>query len=1158
MAERLAAEVGSAYLALIPTMKGAKRAIEAELNNAGITSIASKAGKNFGANFTQNLDTIAPKFARLGLLMTAGITAPALAAASALGGIVVTKGFKRVAAIDEASSKLRGLGHDAQATKSIMDSALESVLGTAYGLDAAATTAAGAVAAGVGQGEQLTKYLKNVGDAAAIAGVPMEEMGSIFNRTQTAGRAYAMELNMLADRGLPIYQWIAKEAGITAGAVRDMAAEGKVSSELYFKAIEKNIGGAAKYMGENSFSGIVANTNAAISRIGANILGGQGQGGLFEQLKPQIVEFKAWLGEIELKAKDWGVLLGAAAQVAFAKFRELLAVFQPMNSETKSLAEQTEQLKATMTRVFDAIIEKVKGFKAFYDGLGPSGKKFIQSLPLIAIAAGPAITAFAKLATAISAIIKLSQAFKTMQIGTALTNSIVKSVGLQTVSASNLTKTMQGLSAAFKGASMSMSGFTVGAAGLSFAVGYMLGQPIADYLLKIQDASHKTQSAAVQNQWLETSIGKLSTAYARAGTAVKAHKDALEMLKDAQTTARGMALSYERAVLGEERAHRQVAEALKMYGDGSLEHREALLSLAEAQDNLVRSQADMETAAEGLASANGAAATAAREAADAQSKANHEQVVYLNEMREKFKRGEKIPEGMRIKFEDEFKKLGNMRTNTVGEDLMNGVISGMRSKEAELKATAEAAIRQNVRPAMINAAMIKSPSRMTREIGEFIGQGLIVGLKAKFKPIRQTAQNLIKEIGAVFKNSASQSYLEAYLQHYDKMLEASDKLNELRSSPPKEPKRKKSQSQKDWDKELRDYQKELKKWKSEVEKAAKEIEESQKRSGKNLAKAFASGINAAVASAKKGDGAPAASALDELIGYTRGALRTKLQGYQKALESAATSIERINTRLDEQKQLLKDYKADIKGRFTDFASEVFSMKGINAKDYIDALKERLDASKTFSIQTQKLAGMGLSQAAIDAIAANGIEEGSAIMEALLTGATKANISELNSLYSETEAIGTRLGNKLGAKYIQPGIDALQEELTTAKEAATTIGASIADAVKSELDKAGDWGSTMVSSLATSIKQAKPVAVKAAEDLAKAVSKAAEIKLPVASSTAKPSTAKASASTSKPATTTSTNTNNNVYVTVNMDSLKDVLTFEQFIGRMKRAGVAYGN
>lgn len=195
------------------------------------------------------------------------------ALATTIATMTIGGGISRALNIEDAQAKLKGLGHDAESVTTIMDSALASVRGTAYGLDAAATIAASAVAAGIKPGQELTKYLSLTADAATIAGVSLDEMGSIFNKVQTGQKAYTQELNQLADRGIPIYQWLQEELGVTQEALRDMVAAGEVDAETYFRAIQKNIGGAALESGKTT-RGAWNNMLAAMSRVGQQIVSG--------------------------------------------------------------------------------------------------------------------------------------------------------------------------------------------------------------------------------------------------------------------------------------------------------------------------------------------------------------------------------------------------------------------------------------------------------------------------------------------------------------------------------------------------------------------------------------------------------------------------------------------------------------------------------------------------------------------------------------------------------------------------------------------------------------------------------------------------------------------------------------------------------------------
>lgn len=191
--------------------------------------------------------------------------------ASSISGMAVQGGFERALDIENAEHKLTGLGHSAEEVQGIMDNALASVKGTAYGMGDAATVAASAVAAGVKPGQDLERTLKLVGDAAAISGRDMVSMGAIFNKVASAGKMTGEELNQLTDSGIPMLQLLADNLGKTTEEVRDMVSAGEIGFDDFRNAIETGMGGAALKMGE-TFQGNLENTKAAMSRLGKEFM----------------------------------------------------------------------------------------------------------------------------------------------------------------------------------------------------------------------------------------------------------------------------------------------------------------------------------------------------------------------------------------------------------------------------------------------------------------------------------------------------------------------------------------------------------------------------------------------------------------------------------------------------------------------------------------------------------------------------------------------------------------------------------------------------------------------------------------------------------------------------------------------------------------------
>lgn len=222
--------------------------------------------------FKAGLDSSEGRFTKFGGFLKKGAIAAGVGV-TALVGTAIVKGFQRLTSIENAEAKLTGLGHSAQSVSGIMDNALASVRGTAFGLDEAAGVAASVVAAGVKPGQQLESTLKLVADASTIAGTSMGEMGTIFNKVATSNKLQGEVIQQLNERGIPIVQMLAKSLGKTTDEVLDMSAKGQISFKDFSKAMEKGLGGAALESG-NTTVGAFKNMGAALSRFGQSLLTG--------------------------------------------------------------------------------------------------------------------------------------------------------------------------------------------------------------------------------------------------------------------------------------------------------------------------------------------------------------------------------------------------------------------------------------------------------------------------------------------------------------------------------------------------------------------------------------------------------------------------------------------------------------------------------------------------------------------------------------------------------------------------------------------------------------------------------------------------------------------------------------------------------------------
>jgi hypothetical protein len=127
---------------------------------------------------------------------------------------------------------------------------------------------------------------------------------------------------------------LGKEAGVAAEAVNKLAADGQISSAMLEAAIQKNIGGAAKTMGE-SFSGSVANAQAALGRLGEAFLKpvfNQAPGGI-SSITEALDGMTGWINN------NQGTIVTFWANIAQAAVTTAQAVMQAVGEMTMAFGQ---------------------------------------------------------------------------------------------------------------------------------------------------------------------------------------------------------------------------------------------------------------------------------------------------------------------------------------------------------------------------------------------------------------------------------------------------------------------------------------------------------------------------------------------------------------------------------------------------------------------------------------------------------------------------------------------------------------------------------------------------------------------------------------------------------------------------------------------------
>lgn len=305
------------------------------------------------------------------------IMSMAMNAGQNLGNMIMQRGWTRVTELDAAKAKLSGLGNSVQDIQEISQNASDAVTGTAYSLNEAVTAAASAVAAGMKPGAQLRQYLVDIADVAGISGRSMGEIGSIMNSVVTTGKAQNDTLQRLAERGLPIYQWLAKTLGTEEAMVTKMAKDGEIGIEALQAAIQDNIAGAAQEMGDKTILGVLANINSAYAKLGEAIIGASDdQSSLAGQAHEFLLAYKTDVNTIKAPMAEIGkTLAGFVSQVrpqAIELMDKSFAGLKDRLTELNSVMNSPEFSNAGLLGKFKIAWDTVIGdpFSKWWDSKG--------------------------------------------------------------------------------------------------------------------------------------------------------------------------------------------------------------------------------------------------------------------------------------------------------------------------------------------------------------------------------------------------------------------------------------------------------------------------------------------------------------------------------------------------------------------------------------------------------------------------------------------------------------------------------------------------------------------------------------------------------------------------------------------------------------------
>jgi tape measure domain-containing protein len=95
--------------------------------------------------------------------------------------------------------------------------------------------------------EEVIENMKMLGNVSSALKVPMGDMVYLYGTLRSQGRAYTRDIIQFAQRGLPIWQMLADEMGMSVESVQEAVTDGQVTFETVSSAMNKLAGENGKW-----------------------------------------------------------------------------------------------------------------------------------------------------------------------------------------------------------------------------------------------------------------------------------------------------------------------------------------------------------------------------------------------------------------------------------------------------------------------------------------------------------------------------------------------------------------------------------------------------------------------------------------------------------------------------------------------------------------------------------------------------------------------------------------------------------------------------------------------------------------------------------------------------------------------------------------------
>jgi tape measure domain-containing protein len=211
--------------------------------------------------------------------------------------------------------------------------------------------------------DNIIPSLRMLGDVASGIGADVGDLSYLFGTIKTQGKAMTVDINQFANRGIPIWDELAKITGKSGSELRKFVEEGKVGFPQVEQVFKNLTGEGGKFFGlmENqsqSFSGIMSNISDSINE-GLDQL--MTDTGIFDALKTGMDGFREFLDGFFSGIEENMPTIKEALKSLGDAFLNLNEAFNLFGNDKDSVMTSPFDTGAGAANIFTTVIQGVVG-----------------------------------------------------------------------------------------------------------------------------------------------------------------------------------------------------------------------------------------------------------------------------------------------------------------------------------------------------------------------------------------------------------------------------------------------------------------------------------------------------------------------------------------------------------------------------------------------------------------------------------------------------------------------------------------------------------------------------------------------------------------------------------------------------------------------------